>query len=98
MSEWYDYVRIGNIILAVVCVVLLLRKASLYWSDYQERTKDFWWVLMCWCMVIILGTSEVLLNWDTQFRVLFTCFALLLTLKVMWKPNEIAKPTFTNEL
>jgi len=96
--DWPMLGRFVNIGISLVCGGLLLRKSYLYWPGYQSRTKDFWWVLFCWTMVIFLGTTEVLLDWDTQFRVLFTTFALLLTVKVLLRTNEIEKPTFTDEL
>lgn len=97
MSGWEDVVRWCNVALAAVSLVLLGRKAVLYWDGYQQRTRDFWWVLSCWCLVIILGTLEILLEWDTEFRVLFTMGALLLTVKVVLRPNEVRMPTMTKE-
>lgn len=95
--HWEDVVRYLNIALASIGLLLLGRKAALYWHDYQQRTRDFWWVLVCWCLVILLGTAEILLEWDTQFRVLFTLGALILTIKVVLNPNETRRPTFTKE-
>lgn len=97
MNSWEDAIRYVNVALAALGLILLGRKALLYWDSYQERTKDFWWVLACWCLAILLGTLEILIGWDTQFRVLFTLGALVLTLKVMLRPNEIRRPTFTDE-
>lgn len=97
MNHWDTVIRFINIGLAAIALMLLGRKALLYWSGYQQRTRDFWWVLTCWCLVVVLGTAEVLLKWDTQFRVLFTLGALTLTIKVILRPNEIRNPTVTNE-
>jgi hypothetical protein len=95
--DWDLLGRLTNVLLAVFCLGLLGRKMVKYWDRYQPRTKDFWWVLVVWCFVIVGGTLEVLLGWDTQFRVLFTTFALALTIKVLLQPNEIERPTFTKE-
>ena len=96
--EAIDIIRILNLILAGIIVVLLLRKAYHYWSQYQTRTRDFWWVLLSWSIASIVTVVEILLDFTTSIRVFFTLFALVLTLKVMLRPNEVAKPTFTNEL
>lgn len=98
MNDYATIVRLVNVGLAVISIALLIRKGVLYWTWYHSRTKDFWWVLLCWSMVVVLGSLEVLLKWHTQYRVLFTLFALLLTIKVMLRPNEVEKPTFTKEL
>ena len=95
--DWPEIVRSGSIFLSLVCIGLLLRKYFKYWDQYQTGTKDFWWVLFCWCSAIVLGSIEVLLGWDTQFRSLFIFFAVALTLKLLLKPNEFENPTFTNE-
>lgn len=97
MDTYVTIARVLNVIFGCVGILLLLRKAHYYWGDYHSRTKDVWWVLFSWCLAIVLGTIEVLLNWDTQFRVLFTFFALVLTIKVISRPNEVKKPTFTDE-
>lgn len=96
--DWDNLVRALNLGLAALCLGLLFRKYVKYWKRYQVRTKDVWWVLASWCLVVVLGNVEVLSGWDTNFRVLFTLGALILTVKVMWQPNEVDKPTFTKEL
>lgn len=98
MTEYDTVIRAINISLSIVCIGLLLRKAIKYWSRYQTRTKDFWWVLMCWSLVVLFGSAEVLIGWNTSIRVFFALFAMALTLKVLLRPNELKHPTFTNEL
>lgn len=93
-----DFIRWLNILIAIVNIALLLRKAKKYWPEYHTRTKDFWWVMLCWCIVVVFDSLEILLKWDTEIRVLFTTFALALTLKVLLRTNEVKSPTFTNEL
>jgi hypothetical protein len=97
MNDWDTAIRVINIALSSCALIFLGRKALKYWKGYQSRTKDFWWVLTCWCLAVFLGSAEVLLGWDTQYRVLFTLGALVLTLKVIFRTNEIKKPTVTKE-
>lgn len=94
---WLTLFLLINITLALVGLGLLSRKAIRYWSGYQSRTKDFWWVLTTWCVVTILSSIERLIDWGTNFRVFFTLFALVLTIKTLLRPNEIKQPTFTKE-
>lgn len=96
--DYADYVRMLNIILALVCIVMLVRKYIKHWDRYQVKTKDYWWVLMSWSLAVLFTSIEVLLELDTQIRVFFTCFSMILMIKVLIKPNEVDHPTFTKEL
>jgi uncharacterized membrane protein YfcA len=95
--DWESGVRTCNIALSAVCIIALLYKAFKHWPRYQARTRDFWWVLFSWTLVVFLGTIEVLLDWGTSLRLFFVVFALLLTLKVTLRPNEVDRPVVTKE-
>lgn len=94
----YDSIVRGlNLILAFICLAGLIYKMAKHWPKYQSRTRDFWWVLTSWNLVVLFGSAEILLGWDTQIRVFFTLFAIVLTARVVFQKNEVEKPTVTNE-
>lgn len=95
--DWDTAIRALNITLAVACLVGLGYKMARHWSKYQTRTKDFWWVLTSWMCAVIFGTMEQLLGWETNIRVFFTLFAMVLTARVIFQKNEVARPTVTKE-
>ena len=88
--------RIINIILNLLILALLVRKYKLHWHRYQTRTKDFWWVMFLWSVVVVYGTFEQLMGWHTNIRIVLTMLASLVAIKLLLKPNEADQPTFTN--
>lgn len=45
---WYDIWRIVVFLVCLICMVVLGNRFRRNSKDWNAKTKDYWWSLMCW--------------------------------------------------
>lgn len=84
-----EIVREVNLILGVIALIWLVyrrvRSRALYAGHLRN---DMWLLAFYWTAASVVGTFEQLFQTGTSTRVILSFFALVVTIRVLWKYNK----------
>lgn len=84
-----EIVREVNLILGVVALIWLtyrrIRSSQLYAGHLRN---DMWLLAFYWTASSVVGTFEQLFETGTSTRIILQFFALVVTVRVLWKYNK----------
>lgn len=64
--QWFDYLRMGTVVLALLCVYVSVHRAYHHWGEYTDRLRGLWWALNSLLLLMVEGSIEQILQ-DVQW-------------------------------
>lgn len=84
-------VRAINLVLAMICFIWLLLKASKYWSAYHGPTKLYIVALLGFTLSMLYGSGEALaLHVEGGSRIYLATASVVCMLYALWKTRGVA--------
>lgn len=92
--DGYDYLRIVNSAVAIVCLVLLALAFKKQRKTWNTKTHDHWWALSGWVFLAAYAAIEnLVLDNPGGSRVLVQSLVIALTVRALLRRGNItAKP------
>lgn len=82
--EWHDYVRLVNLVICLVSLWLLFKRYSEHSSEWNTKTKDYWYSLSMWSTAgLAMSLEGVLRDSGPGIRLAFIFAASLATFKAV---------------
>lgn len=90
--QWYDYLRMLTMLLALVSMYRLSFRAVRMWHDYTSRLKDLWWAMNALLLLLVEGSLEqIILDTTWGPRTLLSFFVTCITFRAVLRNEGFIK-------
>lgn len=60
--QWYDYLRMCTIFLALIALYISMNRARKSWNTFTERLKELWWAMNALLILLVEGSVEQIID------------------------------------